>query len=381
MSNEPEIAQIKSEKVEGEEKKSSHPLAFIFQPLTLRLAGTALLIFFLWKLNLDLGKVWDELSQANLWYIGASVLLVFPFIALKAWRWQAILGDVGIRLSFGKAYRIYALGLAAGSFTPGQAGDFLKAWELSRAGHSLGSAFLSAVLDRLFDVAVLVLLAASGLLVLGADFSNVLPGLIGLLAGVVVALVVLSVPTFRARLLNIALKMARKKKIENQKSQIEERDIAASVRPPSSGDQSPVAPDAPSSALAPGLTPFGGQPSALNFIAVFLLTLAASGLALVRVWLLALALGLNLGLMETVAASSLATVVSLLPISVAGIGARDVALVVILGRLGYSTEKAISLSSFILLLTLVNLIAGYAIWYTRNKAEGERMKDEESAED
>jgi uncharacterized protein (TIRG00374 family) len=356
MSNEPEIAQIEQTQKGSKKKNLFHPSSLILHPLTLRLVGTALLIFFLWKLNLDLGKVWTELSQANLWFIGASVLLVFPFIALKAWRWQVILRDVGIRLSFSRAYRIYALGLAAGSFTPGQAGDFLKAWELSRAGHALGSAFLSAVLDRLFDVAVLVLLAASGLLVLGADFSNVLPGLIGLLAGVIAALVVLSVPTLRARLLDIALKMARRKKIEDRVSKIEDQPPATSHRPP-------AATNAPSSS-------FILHPSSLNFIFVFLLTLAASGLALVRVWLLALALGLNLGLMETVAASSLATVVSLLPISVAGIGARDVALVVILGRLGYSTEKAISLSSFILLLTLVNLIAGYAIWYTRDKDEG-----------
>jgi uncharacterized membrane protein YbhN (UPF0104 family) len=109
------------------------------------------------------------------------------------------------------------------------------------------------------------------------------------------------------------------------------------------------------------------QPSAstVNFASVFLLTLVASGLALARVWLLALALGLNLDLMETVAASSLATVISLLPVSVGGIGARDLALVVILGKMGYSTEKAVGLSTFILLLTLVNLVAGYFIWYTR----------------
>ncbi|NTW38538.1 MAG: flippase-like domain-containing protein, partial [Cellulomonadaceae bacterium] len=268
-------------KEETRKKKPFHPTSIILHPYTLRLVGTALLIFFLTRLNLDFGKLWDELSQSNLWYIAASVALVFPFISLKAWRWRVILRDVGIDLAFSPAYRVYALGLAAGSFTPGQAGDFIKAWYLNKAGHSLGAALLSAVLDRLFDVAVLVLLAASGLLVLGADFSSVLPGLLALLFGVMLALIVLAVPSLRARLLSIALKMAGKKLLKNRNLE----DKTAENRPAST------------------------TVSTINFVQIFGLTLLASGLALVRVWLLALALGLNLGLMETVAASSLATVV------------------------------------------------------------------------
>lgn len=296
-----------------------------------RLGGTGLLLFFLWRLKLDLGQVWAELVQANLWYIMLSVLLVFPFIALKSWRWQLILADLGISLPFGRAYRIYALGLAAGSFTPGQSGDFIKAWYLRNEGHSLGAAFLAAVLDRLFDVAMLVMLAASGLLVLGADFASVLPGLMALLVLTLLALAVLSIPAARTRLLKIALRLSLRKQSGS----------------PSATESQPA--------------------QAISFVPVFFITLAASGLALLRIWLLALALGLNLDLMQTVAASSLATVAALVPISVGGIGARDLALVGILGKLGYSSEKAVGLSTFILLLTLVNLIAGYLIWYTRPK--------------
>lgn len=304
-----------------------------------RLGGTALLLFFLWKLNLDPAKILDDLLHANGWLVAFAVILVFPFIAVKAWRWQIILKDLGMVVRFGPAYRLYAGGMAAGSFTPGQAGDAIKAWYLREMGYSLGTALVSIVLDRLFDVAVLLLLAAGGLLFLGTDFAGELPALLALLGGTLGAVVVLSVPRWRGRLINFALKIVLRNKARRQGDTVleaEETEAEKRLRP-------------------------------VSFLPVFGATLLASALALFRIWILALALDLNLNLLQVIAVSSLATAISLVPVSVGGIGARDVTLVGILGKLGYAYEKAVSLSTLILLLTLVNLVAGYAIWATRPK--------------
>ena len=304
----------------------------------LRLVGTVLLLFFLWKLDLDPAKVVQELLSANMWLVAASVLLVFPLIALKAWRWHIILKDLGLPIGFDRAYRLYAFGMAAGSLTPGQAGDFIKAWNLQQDGYSLSTALLSNVLDRLFDIAVLVLLASSGLLLLGSSFLSLLPALLALLIGLLAGLVVLSVPTWRDRLVGLALKMVLRRKTG-------------------------VTPTDPATRLQP-----------VRFIRVFFLTLAATALVLFRVWLLALALGLNLNFLELVASSSLATVAALIPVSIGGIGTRDFALKGILAKIGYSAEKAVSLSTFILLLQVVNLAAGYLVWFLRPKTEKTRGK-------
>jgi uncharacterized protein (TIRG00374 family) len=293
----------------------------------IRVGGTLLLLFFLLRLNLDFGKILEDLSKANLGWIGLSVGLVLPFIALKAWRWQIILHDLGLKISFGEAYRLYAIGLSAGSFTPGQAGDAIKAFYLHQKGYSLGSGLVSIVLDRLFDLAVLILLATAGLMFLGNAFSNDLPVLLLLLGGTLTGLIILAVPKTRQLLLDLALKIFMRRKTNSK----EQATAVERLRP-------------------------------VNLIPVFVVTLLASLLALFRVWLLALAIGLNLNPLEVVAVSSLATVASLVPISVGGIGARDVVLVGILTRLGYLQEKAVSLSALILLLNLVNLLAGYLIW-------------------
>jgi uncharacterized protein (TIRG00374 family) len=309
-----------------------------------RVGGTALLVFFLTRLNLDPAKIWNDLTGANPWPILLSVLLVFPFIALKAWRWNLILKDLNIAIGFGAAYRLYAIGLSAGSFTPGQAGDAIKAFYLRDRGYPLGRSLVSIVLDRLFDLAVLILLAASGLLLLGADFTGELPVLIVLLGGTLAGLVGLSQPHIRTWLLKLALKTFLLRKAKDDAGlKREEQEAEEKLRP-------------------------------VSLVPVFLATLLASALALFRVWLLAIALGLNLNPFQVVAVSSLATVVSLVPVSVGGIGARDITLVAILDRLGYLREKAISLSSFILLLNLVNLIVGYAIWKLRPTEEKVRKE-------
>lgn len=302
----------------------------------MRLLVLALLIWFVLHLKLDPAKVLDNLAHANLFLVGLAVILVLPFIALKAWRWQTILSGLGINIPFPAAYRLYAVGLATGSFTPGQAGDAVKAWYLREHGYSLGRGLISIVLDRLFDVAILILLAASGLLFLGNDFAGELPALLVLLIGTLAALLILSIASLRDRLLNLAFKLFLRKKLSSNAATFNEN-IAVEEK----------------------------EVHTLNLLPVFGLSLGASLLALGRIWLLAIALGINLNPLQVVAVSSLATVVSLLPFSVGGIGFRDVTLTVILGKIGYSTDQAISLSSFILLLNIVNLVAGYLIWFTR----------------
>ncbi len=300
----------------------------------IRLAGSLLLIYFLFTLKIDFNQVFNSLVRANLWYVLIAVLLVFPFIGLKAYRWQIILKSLEIKIPYILAYRFYAGGLAAGSFTPGQAGDAIKAWYLKERGFPFGAGLVSVVLDRLFDLAVLLLLGSGGILFLGTDFAGELPGLILLLSGTLAGLFILSNPVWRNGLIGLVLKLGLRKKnskANEDPTEVEETGAVRKLQP-------------------------------VSLLPVFGFTLLASALALFRIWLLALALGLNLNFLQVVAVSSLATAISLVPFSVGGIGARDALLAFILLKLGYSRESGVSLSTFILLLNLVNLVFGYLIW-------------------
>jgi len=289
----------------------------------IKITGTLLLLLFIWKLNLHLDQIATGILRADFLPVLFSILLIFPIMALKTWRWCLILTKLGIKLPFREAYALYALGLSAGSFTPGQSGDAIKAWYLRDRGHSFGNSLVSIVLDRLLDVIILIFLASSGLLFLGSEFAGELPILLLLGLGLSLAFLFFAIPFLRNQILGCFLAFIFRRKLKTELT--ENLPIAAN-----------------------------GQ--------TYLITLVTASLAIMRVWLLALALGMHLNLPEAITTSSLGTVAGLIPISTAGIGVRDVTLIGTLGQLGYATELAVSLSALVLLLNIVNLVVGYFTW-------------------
>ena len=111
------------------------------------------------------------LRAANPWLVAIAAVAVFPLLAPKARRWQIVLADFGIALPWRDAFRFYAIGLWAAIVTPGQLGDGLKAWYVQSRGGNLAPALASVVVDRLFDVLMLLAAAALGVAVYGAAFG------------------------------------------------------------------------------------------------------------------------------------------------------------------------------------------------------------------
>ena len=145
----------------------------------IRIGGTLLFIALLVWLE-PLEQVWNALTGANLWLVGLSIALYVPFLVVKAARWRLLSAAMLMPMPWRDAWRIYAIGLAAGTFTPGQAGDALKAWYVGRMGYPLGRALGSSIFDRLFDVAALAVLGLLGVAVYGQRFAGQTPALIGL---------------------------------------------------------------------------------------------------------------------------------------------------------------------------------------------------------
>lgn len=126
----------------------------------LGIALSALLLW--WTLHgEDLGAVWQVLttSSLTLWIAcTATATAIFP---LRARRWQAILAPQAGRLPLAPLWRATAIGMMANNVFPARAGEFARAFSLSRARPEVRftTAFASLVVDRLFDgVVVLAML-------------------------------------------------------------------------------------------------------------------------------------------------------------------------------------------------------------------------------
>jgi glycosyltransferase 2 family protein len=117
--------------------------------------------------NTDLAGVWAETRRAD----GALLLLALVLTALayvaRAWRWQSLLAPIG-PTRFVNAFTTTVIGFAASFLLPARAGEVIRPYLLARRENmNPSSAFATIVLERLLDLATVLLLFAGFVLTVG----------------------------------------------------------------------------------------------------------------------------------------------------------------------------------------------------------------------
>ena len=159
-----------------------------------RLIGPALLLIFLWRS--DFTQLIASFGSINPWPVLLSLALMPVFVAIKAWRWNLLMNELGMQApSLGYSMALYTIGLYLGGITPGQSGDFVKAWYLKGRSEAMAPSMFSIVLDRLFDFLVMALLALLALI----EFLDLLPGLAQIATIAFAAVVFIVTPLLMAR--------------------------------------------------------------------------------------------------------------------------------------------------------------------------------------
>ena len=98
---------------------------------------------------------------------------------------------------------------------------------------------------------------------------------------------------------------------------------------------------------------------------VFVLSAAQQFLVILGVFFLAKTLRIDVGLYHLMLFVPLVTIVETLPISIFGIGVRDVSYVYLLGKVGVSAESAVGLSVLLVTLTLFCASSGGLVYASR----------------
>lgn len=100
-------------------------------------------------------------------WIAAGVFVFFASSFLGALQWHILLGAGGAPLPFGRAFALYFSGLFFNNLLPTSiGGDVYKIYDVSRSGHDPHRVFAVTLLDRVFGVTGLCLLALAATLVL-----------------------------------------------------------------------------------------------------------------------------------------------------------------------------------------------------------------------
>jgi glycosyltransferase 2 family protein len=127
------------------------------------LLGVPIGLVFLWLAvrNADLDAVWDSLREADTGLLALAVAAFGIVYVFQSVRWRRIAATRGVGVA--RFYEMTVSGIAVNNVLPGRIGDFLRArWLGLAARMPAGKAFGTVILDRAFDLVVLV-----GLLVVG----------------------------------------------------------------------------------------------------------------------------------------------------------------------------------------------------------------------
>ncbi|WP_322823061.1 lysylphosphatidylglycerol synthase transmembrane domain-containing protein [Chloroflexus sp.] len=301
----------------------------------LRLIGPALLLWFI--VTSDLNLLWQTMRSADLVPVLWSLALLPPFIIIKSWRWIQIMRAMNLSLDLPTACALYMVGIFYGTTTPGQAGDLLKAMYLRERGQPTAPALLSVVLDRLCDLIIMALLGMIGVFALGRLLpSRELQQMIVIAMGIGLLTITVILTARRPRSWVLTVLLPRfaprlRSRLDRWNEQMH------------------------SLMLTPALiATLGGA------------TLVSAFFTFFRLWLLFLALDLSaVPFLIFVGASALIAVLQALPISIGGLGVRDVVLFAILAAYGYSQEQALTLSALFLLINVEHIIVGFivSLWF------------------
>lgn len=303
--------------------------------LILPLVGLAL---FVWIIRgIGLGNVLDVVRRVDPWK-----LLVFPvFAAFILWmhglRWQYLMRMIGIDYSLWRSTVVWGIGFFGASVTPAKVGDAVRAYYLSRdTEHNFAKCFVTVVVDRLLDVAVMLVLGVVAVIIFSYYYIE-LPST-WIILGAVPVLVALIYLTLHRRLMRKLL-----------------RPFFKALTPPKYQDE--LALHFHSFYDALGIYLREWKRTSVGFVYTLFFWAAVAGLAYAVAWIL----NIPVSPWYLCLLLPLLTLVEIIPISVAGLGTREAASIYFFSVIGIDSTQAVAFSLMYVLLGTY-LVAGFGFF-------------------
>jgi len=298
----------------------------------IRLFGLVLFVVILFSINIS--ATVQILLNANLLLLVLGLLMIFPQILIKAWRWHYLMKMQNITYPWKDAVTIYCAGMFIGTFTPGRLGELIKVQYLRNEGYSFGRSLLSVFLDRCYDLGALLFVGYISIVYFIQHFSKSI---------FLVSTIFILIPI--AGLFLCFIGIVKKEQIIQ---------IITFLSPVRFRET-----------LVKTLHDFFNDFSSIKtkpLIFAFLMTMAAWIFYYLVVYCFALALSIAVSPLYLVGCVSISAFITLLPISISGIGTRDAMLILLFGYAGISSESAVAFSMLILFMYVFNGCIGFIAW-------------------
>lgn len=246
-----------------------------------------------------------------------TTLLVF---AIRAIRWRVLFNGTGGALPLGRLAGVYGASFFLGLVSPGRVGELARVWYARHESQDLTASACSVVLDRILDAVPTVMIAGVFLIAINSvEVSTVAASL--LFVSCVLAAGTALVFAYPRRLYTF---------VENAASRIQRR--------------------LPSPTHAPASESIALSRTAA--VKALGLSIASQCLLVTQAYFFSQATGADANPVVIYGVVSLATFVAALPLSIGGLGTREVAVIVALQAVGFTQEQAFAFS----LITLGNFV-------------------------
>ncbi len=295
------------------------------------LIGIVVLVILL--ANINIKETANILFSANPIYLLAAILMIAPTLALQAARWKIIMKRLGMAYSFKETLKMVNSSIFIGQVTPARLGEFIRVTFIK--SHGLGKAILSVVSDRLSDVIFISIIGYLGMSLLPDYFGHqMLLITIAAIALIAIALFLNSnKPIMMKALRMIFQRLVPPGMKANIKETFYEFYFSASR-----------------------------LKNAQTIATIITFTSAIWLISFLQTYLLSKSIGMNVSIIEIATINSVASLLSILPISFSGIGTRDMSFVLFFSLLGITSERAIALSTLVLGINILITLACLPFW-------------------
>jgi uncharacterized protein (TIRG00374 family) len=298
-----------------------------------RLIGIAIFIFILYKINLR--ETFSFFLNLNLSYLIPAILIMVFASAIKPYRWQYILKTMNINYPFWQVFKLYFIGLFMGIVTPGRLGELGKIIYLKKDNHSLEKSLTSVIIDRLADIFYLIVSGFIGLFFFFYFFKNLIIAGIGvIIIGIILFIIIIKIKEVRAflkRLIFFFIPTKHKQRIGKSFSEFIENIKLYKFK---------------------------------DYFEIFILTILSWVVSYVAAYFLAKSIGMtNVSFLYLTVSITIVSLVTLLPISISGLGTREAAFLVLFAPLGFTHEQIISFSLLIFITNFILVpVIGLLCW-------------------
>lgn len=285
--------------------------------------GIALFVYLL--LKLDITKIFQEIGKMNISFLLPIIILVVLFYIIQTLKWFVIARKQKINLSFWEAFKINWVSNFYGFITPGKLGTIIRTNFLKEKGATTGKGVSNFVIDKVLDLSSLFILTV----VFGFMFyKDLIPRIYLYQIGVIFILIaVLFFIFYKKDNCKFLLKFVHERIIP-KKFKEKSRVLFESF--------------------------YEDLPAISFLLFVFIINLLCWIMNYLVLYLIALSLGMNVGFVFFLIALSISTIVAQIPITINGLGTREIALISLLGILGIDSVKVFSMS--ILGIAIMNIL-------------------------